>query len=383
MLFRSPKPSVQGNLKIQLIQKALNKLKPEVVLVGPNEWQNGLHMLDSNIPYILSNQGPKLSFLTSKKISQKNGQDTIVSGYLSPELTYFNKNEKPKIYPVNQKLISDWEIQFKKNENAFRILIFRGNEKELKEFEDSGLFDFIIVGSNNDDELKQTNLMQTNTSKFLMIPTKGQGILTAELSDLRSLTIKNYESYSKLLSLTWLKSNFKDAPELDETFRNYNAAVKEMFFKNLERKKKQESQSPFVGVQVCISCHTDTVINWKERRHAHAFATLEKIGKHFDPECLTCHVVGLKPWQNNDDTSSINKKLEGKTGFLSMQTTPHLKNVQCENCHGPARLHIENSNIKPANKDPKRVCVSCHHGSHSPLFNYETYWSKIKHGFSN
>ncbi|SVE53603.1 uncharacterized protein METZ01_LOCUS506457, partial [marine metagenome] len=59
--------------------------------------------------------------------------------------------------------------------------------------------------------------------------------------------------------------------------------------------------------------------------------------------------------------------------------TPHLKNVQCENCHGPARVHLENSKIHPANKEPKSVCVNCHHGSHSPMFNFGTYWPKIKH----
>ena len=37
-----PEPSEQGDLKIQLIQTALKKLAPQVVLVGPNEWLNGL-----------------------------------------------------------------------------------------------------------------------------------------------------------------------------------------------------------------------------------------------------------------------------------------------------------------------------------------------------
>ena len=45
--------------------------------------------------------------------------------------------------------------------------------------------------------------------------------------------------------------------------------------------------------------------------------------------------------------------------------------MQCENCHGPARAHLENSKIKPANKDPKIICVSCHQGSHSPAFNFD------------
>ena len=128
-----------------------------------------------------------------------------------------------------------------------------------------------------------------------------------------------------------------------ETFRNYNAAVKELFFRNLEKKEKQLLESPFVGNGVCTGCHTGIVTSWQQSRHAHAFATLENIGKHFDPECLACHVVGLKPWKAPENASATDKKFKGGIGFLSLQTTPHLKNVQCENCHGPARAHLENS----------------------------------------
>ena len=59
-----PEPSEQGDLKIQLIQTALKKLEPQVVLVGPNEWLNGLQSLDPKIPYLLSNQSGSLHYLS-------------------------------------------------------------------------------------------------------------------------------------------------------------------------------------------------------------------------------------------------------------------------------------------------------------------------------
>ena len=64
-----PEPSEQGDLKIQLIQAALKKLAPQVVLVGPNEWLNGLQSLDPKIPYLLSNQSGSLHYLSSKNNS--------------------------------------------------------------------------------------------------------------------------------------------------------------------------------------------------------------------------------------------------------------------------------------------------------------------------
>ena len=312
------------------------------------------------------------------------GRQTIhVTGYLSPELVYFNQNEQPQILPVNLELISRWKAEFAVKKDAFRILLFRGNSLELKKFEDSAIFDLIVVGSTNDDELQQVMKMRTSSKAFPMIPTKGQGLLSGYLSASGKLIPNNNETVTAELSLTWLRRSFADAPELEETFRNYDAAVKELFFSNLDRMEKQRLESPFVGNQVCAACHAEIDTIWQKSRHAHAFATLEKKSKHFDPECLACHVVGLNPWEAPENASVADRKFEGGKGFLSLQTTPHLKNVQCENCHGPARLHLENNKIKPANNDPTMSCVICHQGSHSPVFNFETYWPKIKHGRLN
>jgi len=374
-----PEPSGQGDLKIHLIQSALKILRPQAVLVGPNEWQNGLHALDPEIPYLISNQSLKLPFLTSKTIFQTGGQTINISGYLSPELVYFNQNEQPQILSVNPELITRWEAEFAETKDAFRILLFRGNTQELKKFEDSGLFELIVAGSTNDDELKQVMQMKTSSSVFPMIPTKGQGLFSGKLSASGRFVPENNEIVPAGLSLTWLRGSFEDAPELAETFRNYDDAVKELFFSNLDRMDKQRDESPFVGNEVCAGCHAEIVSIWQKSRHAHAFATLENKGKHFDPECLACHVVGLKPWEAPENASVEDRKFAGGTGFLSLQTTPHLKNVQCENCHGPARTHLENNNIKPANNDPKMICANCHQGSHSPVFDFETYWPKIKH----
>ena len=72
-----PEPSEQGDLKIPLIHTALEKMSPEAVLVGPNEWQNGLHWLDLKIPYLLSNQNTKLNFLNLKITHDENRRITV------------------------------------------------------------------------------------------------------------------------------------------------------------------------------------------------------------------------------------------------------------------------------------------------------------------
>jgi mono/diheme cytochrome c family protein len=101
---------------------------------------------------------------------------------------------------------------------------------------------------------------------------------------------------------------------------------------------------------------------WSQSRHGRAYDTLAKINKAFDPECLACHVTG---WN-----------LAG--GFVSEVDTPELKNVQCEVCHGPRLKHMQ----APAagfGKNAKSACAQCHVKNHSPNFNFDKYWPKIRH----
>lgn len=373
-----PEPSEQGVLKIKLIQAALKKLTPDAVLVGPNEWLNGLHRLDPEIPYLISNQGESLNYL--KSITIKSEKKTItIFGYLSPNLVYQNKNDLPLILDVNNELIRDWREKLKNKSDGLKILLFRGKVQELKKFDDSGLFDLIVSGSTNDDELNQVLKISTGSSDIPMIPTKGQGIISAKINEKWELIPKKTGIVPAGLSITWLKRNFEDAQELDKVFMEYNSAVKDLFLSKLDKIEKHKKKSAFVGDIVCLGCHQNSAKILKESRHAKAFSTLEKNNKHFDPECLECHVVGLKPWKITQGSSLVHKKFEGSIGFLSSEITPHLKNVQCENCHGPAREHLKNSKQHPPIKDPKSTCENCHHGSHSPMYNFESYWEKIKH----
>ena len=43
------------------------------------------------------------------------------------------------------------------------------------------------------------------------------------------------------------------------------------------------------------------------------------------------------------------------------------------------RGHLLNPNKKFSVSNPAKTCVSCHHGSHSPLFSFEKYWPKVQH----
>jgi len=158
-----------------------------------------------------------------------------------------------------------------------------------------------------------------------------------------------------------------DAPRMLDWYQRYNDRVKQDYLQRVAIRKQQESgDSPYAGADSCESCHAGQYKIWSESEHAKAFEDLENVGKSFDPECIQCHSVGFdKPG-----------------GFFDAMTTSPLAAVQCENCHGAAKAHVDSKGAKPvANKGWQRgqMCAQCHTQPHSPAFNEEKYWPKIAH----
>jgi hypothetical protein len=118
----------------------------------------------------------------------------------------------------------------------------------------------------------------------------------------------------------------------------------------------------YLGVSKCGECHQTYVESWRKTKHAAAFASLEKVGKAADPECIVCHTVGFGE----------------KGGFYTIDTTPQLANVQCEECHGLDREHV-NDFERPMKPVTESVCLKCHTKDNSPDFNYALYLQKVIH----
>jgi hypothetical protein len=170
----------------------------------------------------------------------------------------------------------------------------------------------------------------------------------------------------------------------------------------------------FVGSDACRNCHShpkecniwqaDIIGSKKKHSHAKAFVALTpKYAKkpelrQFDPECVVCHTIGY-----------------GFESGYRGETDARLKNVGCENCHGPGSLHVRDQNNKAyyaslspwkSNKDdllpsPERLqlgfnalnpqeqrivknvndlCQKCHDTDNDPTFKFETFWPRIRHG---
>ncbi|MBN1804912.1 MAG: cytochrome c family protein [Sedimentisphaerales bacterium] len=120
----------------------------------------------------------------------------------------------------------------------------------------------------------------------------------------------------------------------------------------------------YTGSASCKGCHDYEYDKWSQNAHARAYSTLERVGSNRDPECVSCHVVGMKY----------------DSGFISEQKTGHLKNVGCENCHGPGSKHVGSGGVT-ALTEPKSGCIDCHTPDHSGGYagNEGAFLEKIVH----
>lgn len=123
-----------------------------------------------------------------------------------------------------------------------------------------------------------------------------------------------------------------------------------------EKTDSAAAETPYVGNTKCEVCHPEITTSWGKTRHASAYATLQKKCKDYCPDCLPCHTTGNKE--------------HGKKGFRSPSTTPHLFNVQCEECHGPAKDHIKNPKAPFKNTINAGLCINCHTTNTDPEFSF-------------
>lgn len=101
----------------------------------------------------------------------------------------------------------------------------------------------------------------------------------------------------------------------------------------------------YIGAGRCRMCHPDQFKSWEKTPHARAFSWLEVSADDAQTECLACHTTGYgKP-----------------TGYDPADEDSKFENVQCEACHGPGSLHMEQRGKGPIDRDPPAtVCTDCH-----------------------
>ena len=179
-------------------------------------------------------------------------------------------------------------------------------------------------------------------------------------SNLRGIVIAKFRDGKFVSARTViLEASIKDDPVADKIYENY---LKRVSQERLIDKVVRETNEDFIGSKNCQNCHSKIYGDFLKSGHAKAYQTLIKEHHQADPDCVSCHVVGLNSTK----------------GFI-FEKTRSLAQVGCESCHGPGRAHARNPKIEKFERVASQKCLSCHTPSNSPQFNFDQYWKKIKH----
>jgi hypothetical protein len=151
----------------------------------------------------------------------------------------------------------------------------------------------------------------------------------------------------------------------------------------------------YVGTEKCKKCHDAAYTVWEKSKHSHAYESLVKRApppalRQYDAECIVCHTVGFGY----------------ESGYRTERDTPHLKNVGCESCHGPASEHIRSEvgkveetkklwravlnpwKAKPGETAEQKTqrqlridkfCSECHDIDNDVHFKFEKRWPDVAH----
>ena len=165
------------------------------------------------------------------------------------------------------------------------------------------------------------------------------------------------------------KDEYKADQQVANLVSDHEIWLRQHYIEIEKNRKKTDTDLrvpiPYAGSQTCGTCHPQITASWQTTRHAWAYASLQKKCKDYCPDCLPCHVTGS---QEHD-----------KQGFRSPTVTPNLFNIQCEECHGPAKEHLKKPNLPYGLKINASSCTICHTTNTDPEFSFEEDLKLVAH----
>ncbi len=142
----------------------------------------------------------------------------------------------------------------------------------------------------------------------------------------------------------------------------------------------QINAGTYIGVTAgnCKQCHTTEASEWAKTAHATKFQReinggTDPASSHYSESCARCHTVGYVPGVDNGGFAAVQAKLgykfpeqkqiqAGKSWDSVPPELQNVANIQCENCHGPAKEHVTNGAPVMAASVASGSCNVCHGG---------------------
>jgi len=281
------------------------------------------------------------------------------------------------------------------------ILLAHANLKETGElaarFPD---FDLIVTAAGGDEPPREAAVIPQSKALLIEVGQKGMYAIVLDVLDVDSPRPLRHRYHRVPLD-----AQLADSPDMKMLMRVYQEELQRLGFRELgiptgdraPPHPQKETLGKFVGSKECMDCHEASYDVWKKTGHAKAFETLVELDppRQFDPECISCHVIGWHPTKYFPYEGGY-ESYDGDEA-KGLAKTPHLINVGCESCHGPGGAHVAaemGSDLALQRKLQEAVvvtkeevqdhtsdkyCRSCHDLDNSPEFDFETYWPKVEH----
>lgn len=245
------------------------------------------------------------------------------------------------------------------DEQAVKILIVNGcqAEKVGTFLKDVGFVDCVVCVDGSDKPV-----VIGDAKRRPLVVSAGQ--LGKYVGKLEIRPGKGKEPFRLEFSALPVTEDLPPAKALDELYEDYQLMMRNSGILESQPRISLSDGLSYTGSDACKSCHEYAYEKWRQKGHARAYSILETVGSDYDPECVICHVVGLRY----------------ESGFVSPEQTPQMRDVGCENCHGPGSMHISSLGAKPTG-EPKYTCEQCHTPDNSANYsgNEAEYFEKIIH----
>lgn len=387
----------QAEVKLQQTVKALKSMDYQAIGFGPDDIRLGVGELlavaagdtPDDTMYVSANVvliDPSL--MPQSKVVEKNGRKIGITSVLDTDAVEVTPNSEILIEPKvdsTRKALAEMEAAGA----DFKVLMCFGKEDAAQQIvQDVPGFDLLVVAGGYGEPTYRPESIEGSSTKMIVTGNKAMYVGLVGLYDDQPF------KYARLS----LDHQFSDAPEMRQLMKEYQDQLRDIGLQGLGLLPPipHSSRHEFVGSEACGECHTTAYDIWQSTPHAEATEHIVRpprergdIARHFDPECISCHVTGWNAQEFYPYAS----------GYLSLEQSEHLTGAGCENCHGPGAEHVAaeagtgvddelREQLRQAMRLPlenaREKCMSCHDLDNSPDFHEEdafedVYWPEVEH----
>ena len=388
----------QSSIKLRHSVRAMREMGYQAVGIGSDDLKMGVGEL---LAYTAENSAEDPTFIsanvvlidptltTQTKVIERNTRRIGITSILDPARVDATLSDEITVRPAVDMARAAAE-ELRRRRTDFRVLLFNGSEEKARELvsEVPG-FDLVVVSGDYGDAIDTPESVAASPTKMIVTGHKGM------YAPLIALYPRQPLKYAGVA----LSDEFTDAPQMRQLMADYQEQLQQegLAGLGLTSPVPHPNEQRFVGSSKCGECHTKAMEKWQTTGHAMATEDIVQpkeergdIARHFDPECLSCHVTGWNPSEYYPYDS----------GYVSLQDSSHLTGSGCENCHGPGSEHVaaEMGDVEVSDERLEQLrssmrlplssaednCKRCHDVDNSPDFHEEgafenSYWPRVRH----